>query len=136
MAARIAVAVVAIAVLAWLAVMERNAHRLDRGVDIATGIVISGRMDPEAMRRAEQDFLGARTLSPDTRPDVERAILYRYNERVRESRELIEDVLRREPENLTAWGVFFDVTNGRDEQAARRALEARARLDPVRARPD
>jgi hypothetical protein len=47
---------------------------------------------------------------------------------------LVERVLRREPDNLTAWGQLYGLSIGVDPAAERRALAARARLDPLNAR--
>jgi cytochrome c-type biogenesis protein CcmH/NrfG len=44
---------------------------------------------------------------------------------------LLEDVVRRQPDNLVAWGVLHQVARGRDAGAAERALAARRRLDPL-----
>lgn len=45
----------------------------------------------------------------------------------------IEDVLRREPDNLAAWGLLYQFAHGFDPAAARRATAARERLDPLNA---
>jgi predicted Zn-dependent protease len=111
-----AVIVVAVAVLVWLAVMERDV-RLQ-----ASGVAAAERRDVAA---ADADFRAARLLSPDTLPDVRRAFLYRSDGRTDEAADVLEDVLRREPDNLDAWGLLYVFTQ--DE----RALEARRRLDPL-----
>ena len=46
---------------------------------------------------------------------------------------VLEDVLRREPDNLTAWAVLYSVSRDYDAATARRALAARRRLDPLSA---
>jgi predicted Zn-dependent protease len=126
---RAAVAVVAVLAIAWLAVMERDTTLQDRGV------ALSGRLsDPGNAARAERAFRDARLLNPDTTPDVGRAFLYLARERRPEAKALLEDVLRREPDNLTAWGVLYNVSRGHDPATARRTLAARARLDPLSAR--
>ena len=114
-----AVIVVAVAVLAWLGVMERDV-RLE-----ASGVAAAQRGDVAA---ADAHFRAARLLNPDTLPDVRRAFLYRSGGRMEEAAGVLEDVLRREPDNLDAWGLLYVFT--RDE----RALEARRRLDPLGAR--
>jgi predicted Zn-dependent protease len=112
---RVAVVVVALVALAWLGVMER-AERL------------------QASGATEADYRAARLLNPDTVPDVRRAFLYQGTGREREAAALLEDVLRREPDNLDAWGLLYTFTRERDPATARRALAARARLDPLGAR--
>jgi hypothetical protein len=119
MAARVSLAVVAVVVLAWLAVMERDERLLKRGVET----------------RSVADLRDATLLNPDTGPDVGRALLYRSRDRRDDATALLEDVLRREPENLTAWGSLYLISRDGDPAAARRALAARVRLDPLDARP-
>ena len=126
---RAAVAVVAVLAIAWLGVLERDTTLQDRGV------ALSGRLsEPGNAARAERAFLAARRLNPDTTPDVGRAFLYLARERRPEAKALLEEVLRREPDNLTAWGVLYNVSRGHDPATARRALAAQARLDPLSAR--
>jgi hypothetical protein len=126
---RVAVIVVAAAVLAWLGVMERDARLQARGVAAA------GRLDvPGNGARADAALRGARLLNPDTAPDVGRALVLQARGRSREAAGVLEAVVGREPDNLTAWGVLFAVTRASDPAIARRALAARRRLDPVGAR--
>ena len=110
-AARVVPAAVAAMVLVWLGAMERSV-RLQ-----ATG--------------GESAYRDARLLNPDTTPDVRRAFLYQGTGRPGEAAALLESVLRREPENLDAWGLLYAFTRERDPEAARRALSARERLDPL-----
>jgi hypothetical protein len=133
-AARAGVALVAVAVLIWLGIMERDAFLQGRGVDIAGGTVLTGRTSPESFRAAEADFKGARLLNPDTQPDLHLAVLYEVHGRAREATALVEDVVRREPENLSAWGLLYSLAHDRDPATARRALAARKRLNPVAVR--
>lgn len=134
MAARVVVALAAVLVIAWLGVMERDARLQERGVQTASGVIAFGRLTPAGFRGAESDFRDARFLSPDTAPDVNRAVMYHVHGRSAQAAELLVDVVRREPENLTAWGVLLDVTRERDPAMARRAVAARRRLDPLSAR--
>ena len=129
MAARIAVAVVAVAAIAWLAVMERNVRLQARGVEASNQLVVPGNA-----ARAEAAFRDARLLNPDTMPDLGRAYVYQARGRRREAAALLSDIVRREPDNLTAWGVLYSLTRRSDPATARRALAAQARLDPVSAR--
>jgi predicted Zn-dependent protease len=127
--ARVAVVVVAFAVLGWLVVQERGVRLQAHGLAAAGSQQVAGNF-----ARAESDFRGARLLSPDATPDISRAVLYYGAGRRSAAAALLEDVLRREPDDLTAWGVLFQVTNGHDPAAAARALAMRRRLDPVGAR--
>jgi predicted Zn-dependent protease len=127
MTARAAVVVVAVLVLSWLAVMERDERLQARGVRAA--------QDAQAkFAAAETDFRDARLLNPDTAPDVSRAFLYQRIGRGAEAAELLQDVVRREPDNLSAWALLATFTSERDPGTARRARAQVRRLDPVRAR--
>jgi hypothetical protein len=129
-AARAAVALVAVVLLGWLGVMYSDAREQARGVEAA------GRVETEAdFRRADAHFRRASRLNPDTAPDLARAWLRYGRARTRPAIAGVEEVLRREPDNLTAWGMLFTMTRDVDRAAASRALAARRRLDPVNARP-
>lgn len=127
--ARVAVGLVAVLVLGWLAVMERNVRLEERGRQASGRLAVAGN---EA--RAETAFRDARFLNPDTAPDLGRAVLYLARERRLEAAAVLRDLLRREPDNLTAWNVLYLVTRGHAPATARRALAARRRLDPLSAR--
>jgi len=105
---RAAVIAVAVAALGWLGLMERSL-RLQTSP-------------------SDEDLRAARILNPDTLPDVRRAFLFQSQGRTRDAARALEGVLRREPDNLEAWGLLYQFTG--DE----RALEARRRLDPLGAR--
>jgi hypothetical protein len=127
--ARVAVVAVAAVALAWLGVMERDA-RLQ-----AEGIAGASRLHaPGTFGRAEDDLRAARFLNPDATPDFARAVLYQGAGRPRQASALLERIVRREPDNLAAWGLIYAVTREREPEAARRALAAHRRLDPVNAR--
>jgi cytochrome c-type biogenesis protein CcmH/NrfG len=129
MAARVAVALVAVVALGWLAVMERDV-RLQ-----ASAVRASGRLAvPGNAARAEAAFRDARLLNPDTAPDLGLALLRQGRGQRPEATALLSDVVRREPDNVTAWALLYSVTRGPDRATARRALAARARLDPLAAR--
>ena len=129
MAARVAVAVVAVVVLAWLAVMERDARLEARGVALAGSAQRATDYD-----RAHDAFRAASFLNPDTTPEVGRALLYKAQRDQRRAVATIEAVLAHEPDNLAAWGVLYAFTREPDPAAARRALDERRRLDPLAAR--
>ena len=118
-------AVIAVVALAWLAVMERDVRLEARG---AAALRSKGK--PAVLARAEIDLRRANLLNPGTEPDLNRALVRRARGREAQSVALLEDVLRREPENVVAWrvlGVF-------SSDAAGRSLAAQRRLDPLNAR--
>jgi Tfp pilus assembly protein PilF len=126
---RAAVALVAVLVLGWLAVMERDTRLQERAIKASGRLSVAGN---EA--RADAAFRDARFMNPDTTPDVGRAVMYLARERRHAAAALLRDVLRREPDNLTAWSVLYGVTRQSDPATARRALAARKRLDPLATR--
>jgi hypothetical protein len=128
-ATRVAVGLVAVLVLGWLAVMERDTRLQERGIKASGRLGVAGN---EA--RADDAFRAARFLNPDTTPDVGRAVLYLARDRRPEAAAVLRDVVRREPDNVTAWSVLYGVTRESDPATARRALAERRRLDPLAAR--
>jgi hypothetical protein len=125
--ARAVVAVIALVVIAWLGVIERDIRLFDRG--IAAG----GRLNaPQTIARAESDLRAARLLNPDRTPDIGRAVVLRTVGRPAAARALLEDVVRAEPDNLSAWTALSFV--GGDRAQERRAAAEMTRLDPRSAR--
>jgi hypothetical protein len=120
------VAFVAVGLIGWLVVMERDARLYERG--IAAG----GRLDdPATVARAEDDLRAARLLSPDRTPDVGRAMILWTSGRPGPARALLEDVVRAEPDNLSAWTALGWVNDGRDAELERRVAAEMRRLDPL-----
>jgi predicted Zn-dependent protease len=128
-AARVVVAVAAVLLIAWLAVMERDERLLQRG-----GQTAGHARSAQDAARAEQAFRDARLFNPDSTPDLGRAFIYIGTGRRKQAIGVVDDVLRREPDNLTAWGLLFSVSRGVDPAGERRALAQRRRLDPLSAR--
>lgn len=125
MIARVAVAVLAVVVIAWLGVMVRDRHVQQ------SGVAATKAKDPGHVARAESDFRSARLLNVDSTPDLARALLYQGIRQPARSAALAEAILRREPENLAAWGQLLVVSRGRDPATVQRALAAILRLDPL-----
>jgi hypothetical protein len=127
--ARVVVALTALVVLGWLGIMERDARVEGRGAAAVRPGTAPGRL-----AAAETDLRRARLLNPDTQPDIDLALLYRARGEPARAVATIEDVVRREPDNRVAWGVFAVLVRGRDREASARALAALRRLDPFNAR--
>jgi hypothetical protein len=123
--ARAVVAVTAILVLGWLAVMERDVRLETRGT-----AALRSKGDPAVLARAETDLRRANLLNPGTGPDLSRALVRRARGRTEQSVSLLEDVLRREPENVTAWRILMVLSSG----DIGRSLAAQRRLDPLNTR--
>jgi predicted Zn-dependent protease len=122
---RVLVAALAVALIAWLAVMEVDTRRQAEGVAAAQA---------RDFGAADADFRAARTLNPDTTPDINRAFVLQETGKRDQAVALLQDVLRREPDNLNAWGVLFQFTRDHEPATADRARAARGRLDPLSAR--
>lgn len=116
----------AVVVLAWLAVMERDAHLQARVVKAA------GAGD---VARAQTDLRRARFLNPDTSPMLLQAFLQFGRGQRHQAAATVDHVLRLEPENLPAWRDLTVIARGHDRAALRRANAAVARLDPLSAAP-
>ncbi len=125
-AARAGLAAVAVLVIAWLAVMERDLRLQQAGVE-----ALRPGASPAQLDAAEGDLRGARFLYPDPAPDISLALVHRARGDEARALAAIEDVVRREPANLTAWATL-GLLGG---EAARPRLDAALRrLDPLNAR--
>jgi hypothetical protein len=120
--ARVSLALVAVVVIAWLAVMERNTRLQTRAV------AESGR---PPISNAYRDFRRARFLNPDTAPDVLIALIDSVHGKSARGIATLQGVVRREPENLFAWGQLFKIAQGHDQAVADHAYAELARLDPL-----
>jgi predicted Zn-dependent protease len=120
-APRVAVAALAVVLVAWLGVMERDHRLFTRGNGAAT------------FRAADSDLRAARLLNPDSGPDLIRAIRLQRAGRWQQALATVEPVLRREPDNLYAWNTLGTVARGHDPAAFLRAQAAARRLDPLNA---
>jgi hypothetical protein len=129
-AARIAVVAVAVLVLGWLALMERDVRLEARGTERSPRLAVPGNL-----ARADADLRAAQRLNPDTEPELKRAFVYVGAGRPADAAAILEGIVRREPDNLAAWGALFNASRDRDPAAAEQALDARRRLDPLRAPP-
>ena len=123
MAARIGVAVIAVLVLAYSAVLLRDARLQERGTDAAR--------ERGGAEQAARDYDAARFLNPDTGPDVGLAFALQAQRRAREAVAAAEDVVRREPENLTAWRLLSVLTVELDPARSRQAAARARALDPL-----
>jgi hypothetical protein len=121
-AARIAVALLAVAALAWLGLMERGVRLQDQAIATASSGDIAG---------AQAQLRHSRLLNPDAEPDRTRALLYVGVHRRRAALDVLESIVRREPDNIAAWGDLLRFGRGVDPAIVRRATAAIGRLDPV-----
>jgi predicted Zn-dependent protease len=125
-AQRLTVAVLAIAAIAWLALGYRSTVLSERGARLAE------RPDQTAaqVREAESTLKDARFLNPDTRPLFVEGFLLATHGRYEEGLELLEQGVRREPDNVVGWGILAQATARRDPARSREARIQIARLSP------
>ncbi len=119
MIARVAVALLAVVVLAWLGILYRDQR------------LVAGALEAPSPAQAESDLRRGRLLNPDTGPDALRSVLLAGTGQRARALAMLEGVLRREPENLYAWSALLSLSRGRDPANTHRALAAQRRLDPL-----
>jgi hypothetical protein len=140
-AARAGLVAVAVVVLAWLVVMERDARLLARGLKASQQLSDKTKTtcsrsrstapDCRAFSSAVSDLRAASLLNPDTTPDLYRGVL-EWNGRLRLRAVSVESVLRQEPNNINAWVELVAVgLLARDQHLFRRAESGLHRLDPL-----
>jgi hypothetical protein len=125
-AQRVMVALLAIAAIAWLAVSYRSTVLSDRGERLAE----RPGQSPAQMREAEPTLQDARSLNPDTRPLFVEGFLLSTHGRYEHGIELLEEGVRREPDNVVGWGILAQATARRDPARSREARVQIARLSP------
>lgn len=127
-ALRVAPALVALVVIAWLGLNLRELGLGERGERLAA----TPDLTPAQAAEAEEALEDQRFLNPDTRPLlVQGALLARRGgSRAREGIELLEEAVRREPDNLLAWGVLADATRRLDPERSRAARRRARELSP------
>jgi predicted Zn-dependent protease len=124
---RATLVVVALVACLWLAAGLRSA-RLQAEADKR---LPAARVD-DALVRHKRDLLDdARRLNPDPRPDISEAQLLLFIHRDREAVRLLEDVVRREPENFEAWRGLAQATLRVDPERSREALRRSQELNPL-----
>jgi predicted Zn-dependent protease len=127
MPGRVLLVVVSLAALAWLAVSLRGYDLYERGERLAFAPDAGGAPVEEAARLLED----SRFLNPDTRPLLTKGALLVARGKGREPQEglaLIEEAVRREPDNVVAWAVLASATRRLDPERSR---AARARADEL-----
>jgi hypothetical protein len=124
---RIALALFAVLVVAWSAVLWRNETV---GYDAADRIFGNPTMTAAEWARSLDQLRDAELLDPSTKWRVSRATALLLRDRPAAAR-LAESVVEREPDNLEAWLVVLRATRGRDPERAAEALAQAKRLNPL-----
>jgi predicted Zn-dependent protease len=123
----IAIAVVALLVIAWSAVLWRD----DRiGSEASNRLLMSEQLTDAEWAREVERLRDAELLDPSTKWPLARAQAYLLRGRPRDAARLTESVLEREPENVEAWIVLREATREIDPRRAAQAGEEILRLSP------
>jgi hypothetical protein len=126
---RLALAVVAILLVAWFAVLFRDNHIAQEASD---RLHANPQMSEAEWTRQLDQLRKADLLNPQSEWRMTRANYLLLRDKPA-ARQLAESVLRDEPDNLDAWRVVLLATRGRDPARASEALAEIERLDPLSA---
>jgi len=124
--------VLAVAVIAWLAVGLRNARLEADGARLIGDTPATA--PPADLADARDSYSRARDLSADSGPEVREAGLANFTGHRREALDLLQDVVRREPENFDAWLLMASAAARVDPQLAARARDRARSLNPLQFR--
>jgi hypothetical protein len=123
--ARATLAVVAVLLIAWFAVLFRD-HRIGGAAARALFEVPATASERE---RALDRLEDAELLAPGNKWQTIRAgYLLRHDNEA--ARELAERIVEAEPDNYSAWLVLMVATRGHDERRSTQALAEMRRLNP------
>jgi hypothetical protein len=128
MLVRLALAVLAVVVVAWLGVMLRDTRTME-----SAGAVLFRSPPPSSpeFRRALSDMESAQFLNPDTNPRIYRARFLLLRKQDHAALALANDVVAAEPANINAWSVVFDAAQQVDPPRAAQARTEIVRLSPL-----
>jgi Flp pilus assembly protein TadD len=129
MAGRLIVGIVAVAAGVWLATGLHSARLVDEGQSIARRP--SASLSSAEVAKAMSLFERSRANNPDTRPIVFEAGLLARRGRRSEAVALLQDVVRREPQNANAWALLAIAARPGSALAAGAAARARTLNPPV-----
>lgn len=125
---RAALALVAVLLVAWSAVLWRG----DRiGSDASDRLIRNADLPEAEFAREMERLRDAELLDPSTRWPVARAGALYQRGRFAQSARVLDDVLEEEPDNLEAWLYMREVAEGRDPVREAQARAAIRRLNPT-----
>jgi predicted Zn-dependent protease len=126
-AARAALVIAALAACLWLLAGLR-ASRLQADAERPFG---AERIQAAEIERRRDQLEDARRFNPDPTPEIREAQLLVVAGRDREAVRVLEDVVRREPENYEAWIGLRQAASSVDLPLSRRATREALRLNPL-----
>lgn len=124
---RAAIALAALAVIAWSAVLWRG-ERIGR--DASNRIIMNQDLSDAAWAGEVERLRDAELLDPGTKWPVARAGALLQRGHAAAAARVIEDVVAQEPDNVEAWIVLRAAAEGRDPRQAARARREIRRLSP------
>jgi hypothetical protein len=141
MLARISLAVLALVVVAWMAVLARDAHVFAQATSPPAGGVGSLPAElrrPGGLTRRIGQLRSSRLLDPDTAPELQTAVFLEVRAApgdLTRALGIARSVARREPRNLDAWVDILSIDRALgDQRGVQVALAHVRRLDPLLAR--
>jgi hypothetical protein len=132
-AARAAVAVVAVLLLAWLAVLLRDFYVADAATD---RIFYDAGITPAEFVRNMERLEDAELLNPDSTWELTRAKFLLLRDGPRRAAHAAEALVRNEPANVEAWVVLRKATRQIDPARSAEAAGQIKRLDPLAGRDE
>lgn len=131
MAARAALALTAVIVLAWVGVLLRD---YEIGKDAAVRAFFGPKQSEAGARRDLQRLDDAQFLDPNAYWRVARANYLILDGDLRGAARAAERLVRDEPQNLFAWGTLYQATRKEDPERAAQAAREIKRLNPLSSR--
>jgi hypothetical protein len=128
--ARVAIVVVAVLALVWLAVSYSNARLIAHG----KGVLAKQHVTPSEVESALSDVRHADKLADGTEALSFEAALEIRAQHLDTARQIYEQIVRREPEGAEAWLVLSQLSARSDPARAAYARAQANRLDPIDAR--
>jgi hypothetical protein len=128
---RVALAVLAVLVLAWVGVLARN-HEL--GTDAALRAFFGPRLDQAGRERDLDRLEDAQFLDPNSYWRLARANYLMVDGDTAAARRTAESLVSDEPENIFAWGTLRLATTVSDPRRAAQAAAEIRRLNPLGSR--
>jgi predicted Zn-dependent protease len=128
--ARAAIVAVAVAAIVFMSIWLH-----DHNATISADHTLFDRTaKPTQLEHAISRAKSARMLNPSTEPDIAiYGLLVRLG-RTAEARRVFESIVRREPDNRSAWSLLAVTTQASDPAQFRRALERLHELSPLTTR--